>query len=247
MSFKLKIFFSPSFYIRTGLFVLAMVLFGLLFLRVDSLTWLLFKSLSVFAAALITGGIFGYFKTLPFKPALSKVLLGLFKLLVGFVVICCAVAALLFWMADPFNLSAPADQKLIMLFHDHREAFEKLREMATEDLGRASYITQFDIEGNINEARKQEYQTLLSEIYPRGLRYPGLQVGGGPDGVRFIFAGGGLSAISGGWLKGIEYHPENRRRIGTIVQNLDKANTLPPDVYLREIEPNWYIVYQNLD
>jgi len=183
-------FSSPVFYMRTGLFVLAMVLFGLLFLRVDSHTWLLFKCLSVFGAALITGGIFGYFKTLPFEPALSKVSLGLFKIVIGivigFVVICCAVVAYLFWIADPFNLSAPTDQKLIMIFHDHREAFEKLREMATEDSAQALYITQSAIEGNITEARKQEYKTLLSEIYPRGFHYPGVhqvhQVDGGPDG-----------------------------------------------------------------
>ncbi len=244
-------FYSPLFYIRAGLLVLAMVLYGLLFLRVDSHTWLLFKCLSVFAAALITGGIFGYFKTLPFKPALSKISLGLFKIVIGFVVICCAVYAFLLWLVDPFNLSAPADQKLIMIFHDHREAFEKLREMATEDSGQNLYITQSAIEGNITEARKQEYKTLLSEIYPRGLHYPGVhqvhQVDAEPDGwVRFVFAGGEFP-ISGGWLKGIDYQPGNRRRIGTIIQNLDKANTLPPDIYLREIEPNWYIVYQNLD
>jgi hypothetical protein len=135
-----------------------------------------------------------------------------------------------------------------MIFHDHREAFEKLREMATEDQGRALYITQSAIEGKITDERKREYQTLLSEIYPRGFRYRGLQVGAGDDGsVRFTFAWGALSAISGGWLKGIDYVPGADRRIGTIVQNLDEANTLSPDVYLREIEPNWYIVYWSYD
>jgi hypothetical protein len=107
MRFKIAMFSSPSFYIRAGFFLLAMVLVGLLFLRVDSHTWLLFKCLAIFAAALIAGGTFGYFKTLPLKSALSKVFLGLFKIVIGFVVLCGAVAAFLFWLADPLNLSAP--------------------------------------------------------------------------------------------------------------------------------------------
>ncbi len=248
MSFNFKIFSSPSFYIRVGLFIFALVLCGLLFLQVNRHTWLLFKSLSVFATALIAGGTFGQFRTLPFRLALSQVSSGLFKFAIGFVVICCALAALVFWMADPLNLSAPADQKLIMIFHDHRAAFERLREMATEDRGRGIFINQYDMEGNITEARKQEYQTFLSKIYPGGLRYPGLEVRVAPDGsARFIFTGGGVLVAGDEWFKGIAYIPEISRRDGVIVPNLDKANTFPADTYLREIEPNWYIFYESFD
>jgi hypothetical protein len=58
---------------------------------------------------------------------------------------------------------------------------------------------------------------------------------------------GGLSAISSGWLKGIEYVPGSFEKKGVILQNLDGANTLSAGVYLRQIEPNWFIVYQRTD
>jgi hypothetical protein len=65
--------------------------------------------------------------------------------------------------------------------------------------------------------------------------------------VRFIYAGGGLSAIGPGWGKGIEFVPDDYRRKGSIAQNLDEARKLPPNVYLREIEPHWFIFYQRDD
>lgn len=164
----------------------------------------------------------------------------LFKMTFGFIVVCCALGALVFWMADPLNLSAPSDKDLLTLFHDHRTAFERLRQMATEDLQQknAVYYNQTASYGKLDEMRKQEYKHLLSEIH-------GHSVAPGYDGaVGFAFAGGGLSAISPGWSKGIVYIPGNYARGAHIVQNLDKANKLPPGVYLRQIEQNWFIVYQ---
>lgn len=167
-----------------------------------------------------------------FKSATSKVLLG-------FILAFFALAAFLFWLADPLNLKAPRDRNLIAFFHDHRVAFDKLRDMAAADRQEVSYISESDIEGKISDARKQEYRSLLSKIYPC------LKVVVDYDtSMRFVFAEGGLSAISSGWLKGIEYVPDDHQRKGKIVQDLDEANSLPPGVYLREIESNWLVVYQ---
>jgi hypothetical protein len=167
---------------------------------------------------------------------------SLFKMVFGFVLVCFALGALVFWMADPLNLRAPKDQKLLTLFHDHRAAFERLRQMATEDLQqkKASYFNESCFYGKLDEMRKQEYKPLVSEIYH------GLTVTVDYDATaRFCFAGGGMIlAIGPGWVKGIQYVPGNYERKGHVVQNLDEANTLPPGVYLREIEPNWFIFYQ---
>jgi hypothetical protein len=65
--------------------------------------------------------------------------------------------------------------------------------------------------------------------------------------VRFIFAGGGLSAIGPGWVKGIEYVAVDCKRVWDIVHNLDKARLLPAGVYLRPIERKWFIFYQRDD
>jgi hypothetical protein len=168
---------------------------------------------------------------------------ALFKMALGFVIVCCALGALVFWMDDPLNLRAPKDQSLLTLFHDHRATFQKLRQMATEDLEQknAVYYNQTASYGKLDEMRKQEYKHLLSEIH-------GHSVAPGYDGaVGFAFAGGGLSAISPGWSKGIVYLPGNYARGAHIVQNLDKANKLPAGVYLRQIESNWFIVYQRTD
>lgn len=167
----------------------------------------------------------------------------LFKMTFGFIVVCCGLGVLVFFGADPLNLRAPSDKKLFTLFRDHRAAFEKLRQMATEDLQqkKASYYNAASSYGKLDEKRKQEYKHLLSEIHGR-------TVAADYDGsAGIVFAGGGLSAIGPGWMKGIEYFPGDNRRKGDIVQNLDEANKLPPGVYLRQIEQNWFIVYQRTD
>ena len=163
----------------------------------------------------------------------------LFKMAFGLIIVCCAIGVFVFWMADPLNLKAPKDQELFTLFHDHRMAFERLRQMANEEQ-KAWFISVSHLE--LDKVRKQEYKRLLSEIYP------GLIVGKGIDtGVRFTFAWGGLSAISPGWLKGIDYIPGDYRKEGVIEQNLDEARKWAPGVYLRQIEPHWFIVYQRDD
>ena len=170
------------------------------------------------------------------KPALRKTVIGL-------VIACCVVAVpilLILWMADPLNLRAPNDRALIVLFHDHRMALERLRQMATEDLNVQGWrITASSLNEKLDDARKREYRHLLSEVQPLGMSvdYDGT--------VRFAYAGGGILAIGPEWGKGIEYVPGDYRKKGAIVQNLDRARKLPlGDVYLRQIEPHWFIFYQ---
>jgi hypothetical protein len=165
----------------------------------------------------------------------------LIKIAFGFVIACFALGAAVFWMADPMNLRAPRDQKLVTSFHDHRTAFERLRQMATEDSEKGPYFSESFLDGRLDEMRKREYRRLLFEIHP------GLIATVNYGTVRFCFAGGGLSAISPGWGKGIEYVPGDYERKGRVVENLDEANKLPPGVYLRKIEPNWFIFYQRTD
>jgi hypothetical protein len=111
--------------------------------------------------------------------------------------------------------------------------------MATEDLKHESYFSISNLNEGFDDARKEKYRNLLSQIYD------GLIVTVDYDAtVRFIFTGEGLTAISPRWLKGIEYTASNSKIKGDIVQSLDKANSLAPGVYLREIEANWFILYQ---
>jgi hypothetical protein len=167
---------------------------------------------------------------------------ALLKICLGIVAGALALALFLFWLADPLQLRSPRDMELIAIFREHRASFERLRQMATEDVRQVTYITEVDIEGNISEARKQEYRRLLSEIYPKLRVSPDYDAS-----VRFVFAGGGLSAISSGWLKGIANVPGNTRKYGDVIQDLDGSRALPSGVYLRQIDSRWFLVYQQID
>jgi len=188
-----------------------------------------------------------------------------------------------------FGLSVSKDSQLIAIFHAHKGAFEKLQQMATEDAQYGWYFdssfegAELDEKyrqeyekdpqyawyfkspyfegGKLNEARRKEYEDLVSEISP------GLAVGTDYDSsMAFTFAGGGTSAIGPGWSKGIEYVPGSRETNGAVygnseingityrqqwqgvvLTNLDNAQTLPANVYLRPIESNWFIFYQRTD
>jgi hypothetical protein len=132
----------------------------------------------------------------------------------------------------------PTDQELIATFHTHRQAFERLQEMVTEDARRGWYLEGSDSR-KPDQPRRDEYKNLISQIRP-GLRV----VMTGPTGaVRFIFAMEG-TAIGPGWVKGIEYVPVDYLREGVLLPDLDKAASRPASVYMREIEPKWFIFYQ---
>jgi len=133
--------------------------------------------------------------------------------------------------------------------------------MAAEDVRQGWYLGISET-NKMNEARLQEYEQLTSEIDP-GLE---ATMDGYGDGMRFIFAGSGPSAVGPGRVKGIEYVPESQETNGAIYgneemngtnyqhqwqgvvsTNLDNAQTLPANVYLRPIESNWFIFYQRSD
>jgi hypothetical protein len=132
----------------------------------------------------------------------------------------------------------PKDEELISTFHAHRQALEHVQEMATEDARRGWYLGASD-PSKLDQPRRDEYKKLVSEIRP------GLDVvmNGNNGVVRFIFAQKG-SAIGPSWAKGIEYMPGDYKREGVLLPSLDKAGTLAADVYLRQIEPKWFIFYQ---
>jgi len=191
----------------------------------------------------------------------------LFKIVLPLIVVCLVlVAAFAFyldrrWGRDSsFGLEVSKDGQLVAIFHAHRPVFEKLQQMAAEDVRHGWYLGISET-NKMNESRLQEYKQLASEIHA------GLDVtmDGYGDGMRFIFAGGGTSAVGPGWVKGIEYVPEshetngaiygneemngtnNQQWQGVVSTNLDNAQTLPANVYLRPIESNWFIFYQRSD
>ena len=132
----------------------------------------------------------------------------------------------------------PEDQELIAIFHAHRQAFEKLQGMTGEDAQRGWYLGASDF-SKLALERQQGYQRLISEIRP-GLE---VAINGQDDVVRFIFALEG-TAIGPGWVKGIEYVPGDYSREGVLSADLDGARKLPANVYLRQIEPKWFVFYQ---
>ena len=168
-----------------------------------------------------------------------SVLSVLLKIALGFAALCGIIVALGFWALDPLNIRAPKDQYLISLFHDHRTAFDRLSQIVNKDIAHGHGI----------DKQSPEYKDLLSELHPIPMISPDPTIipGGYGGKVIFIFASGGLSAISSGWSKGIIYIPGSYERSGIIMQNLDAANKLPAQSYLRRIEPNWFIFYRSSD
>jgi hypothetical protein len=163
------------------------------------------------------------------------------KVTLGFLVACCAIGLLILWTLDPYEITSPSDEWLLATFHDHRAALEKLRQMVIDDSGHEAYFSESQLDDKLGQSRRKEYKNLIYEIYS------GLVVTVDYDkSVRFIYAGAGLSAISSGWLKGIQYVPGDEKK-GQVVMNLDKTGVLPPGVYLRSIEPKWFVVYQKTD
>lgn len=164
----------------------------------------------------------------------TKVALGVFVCFI-------AVGATLFWLADPLYLRAPKDRELIKVFQDHRAAFEQLQQMAVEDS--IWDLNEAHLDARLDDKRKQEYKRLLSEIR--------LGLGAGRDydeKTRFIFAAGGLSAIGPEWVKGIEYIPGSTAHVGDVVENLDQPASLAwGGMYLRQIEPKWFVFFQKTD
>jgi hypothetical protein len=134
--------------------------------------------------------------------------------------------------------AVPSDATLLREFHSRRPEFERLRQMATEDMHQQGSVTQASISDALPESRRNEYKKLLN-------LWPNLVVGIDYDGTtRFIFGRSEGPAIGPGWAKGIQFVPSGARFIGTRTAHLDDPGRLAAGVYLREIEPRWFIFYQ---
>jgi hypothetical protein len=160
------------------------------------------------------------------------------KIAITFAVISAAFAVLYSWRAySSQEVMAPSDDKVIRIFKAHRGELERLRQMATEDMHERSFFSEANISNGLPASRRNEYTNLLKLS-------PGLQVGANYDGsVRFIFASAG-QAISPGWAKGIEFIPDMGKVIGTQRDTLDDSAKLPGGVYLRKLEPRWFLFFQ---
>jgi len=161
----------------------------------------------------------------------------LLRFVIRLIAICAVLCAFLFWRADPLNLRAPSDQNLLAIFQEHRAAFEQVRQMLVEDLRNAP-VNKSGVK-QLKAKQSQKYKQLVAEIYP------GLEANVDWDeSVRFHFEGGMISALGPDWMKGIVYVPGDYHRLGNLLPDLDNARKLAADVYLRQIEPNWFIIYQ---
>ena len=160
------------------------------------------------------------------------------KIAITLAVMCVAFAVFYSWRAYSLQeVISPSDENLIREFQDHRGEFERLREMATEDMHETSFFSESNISNRLPASRRNEYKNLLKLS-------PGLQIGVSYDGsVRFIFASTS-QAISPGWAKGIQFLPDMTKFLGKRMDTLDGVEKLPAGVYLKEIEQRWFLFYQ---
>jgi hypothetical protein len=145
------------------------------------------------------------------------------------------------------NFTEPTDQELIKIFSDHRDAFRKLQQMASEDVQNDWYFNWPNFYGararsTPGQSRRQDYMKLVSEIPQCFSVYTDY------DGhMRFCFAQGSYQIWPPYpmWTKGIEFWPHACPWV--MLTNLDDAGTLGANVYAREIEPQWLLFYQRDD
>jgi hypothetical protein len=92
---------------------------------------------------------------------------------------------------------------------------------------------------NFGRQKCEEYNYLIGTINGRNTNFSVDYDGS----LSFGLAGAG-SQLSPGWSKGIAYLPGNPTREGVVLKTLDGAERLKPNIYLRQIEPHWYPMYQ---
>lgn len=141
------------------------------------------------------------------------------------------------------NASAfPTDEALLSSFRNNRAAFERLRGMVIEDAHAQPIFTENNIDNSLPEARRREYRVLLSSISSN------LMVTVNYDRtVRFIFLLHGVSVIGPESIKGIEYAPKGARLGASLVQDLNDPERYTAGVYLKAIEPGWFVLFQKTD
>jgi hypothetical protein len=121
--------------------------------------------------------------------------------------------------------------------------------MAADDSKQEGYFNERLLNEKFPWSRRQEYKHLEAEVY-HSFDVIIWETANGPDNVvRFVFAWGGLSAIGPEWTKGIEYIPgdDNDKDEAQLLPSLDQPGALPYGMYVREIEPHWFIFYNYVD
>ena len=143
---------------------------------------------------------------------------------IALLVCVCLLARL--WMGVS-NVRVPSDRELLAIFATHRQTFEDFKTIALSNLSTE----------RLSKAQQEVHDALLQKISPG--------ITGSPDWdktVTFVFAHEG-TALTPGWSKGIRYIPASNRIPGQLRSDLDEIQKAPPMVYLRRIEPEWYIFY----
>jgi hypothetical protein len=131
------------------------------------------------------------------------------------------------------NRIIPSDRELINIFHSYPLAFERLRMIKTATLRAAAES------GRSNARNNGEENRLIGQVPHL------LGVGGDYSGtIRFVFAMSENMAVGPGWVKGIEYVQGSSQGVGELKSSLDDVRGFQPGVYLREIEPHWFVIYQ---
>jgi hypothetical protein len=151
----------------------------------------------------------------------------------------CLIALLLFSLpacTDPMPSSFPHDAKLIEIFEQHREVFQRVAQLAMEDAAIASSPTN----DTLSETRRKEYAQLLDRISPH------VQLTLDPSRIVFWFAMSGILSIGPESGKGIAFLPRGPARVGRVLSSLD-TDPGHDDVYLRDIGNGWFIIFQRLD
>jgi hypothetical protein len=136
----------------------------------------------------------------------------------------------------------PKDRELIALFREHKEAFEKLRVMALDDAGRATYLSKATLsQSSVDERRREQYRQLLEQIRND------LVVRIDAREVSFSYSAGNVGLERDhSWMKGIAYLPNGAEKIGAVTNSLD-GQEKRDGVYFVPIEGNWYLTYVQLD
>ena len=172
------------------------------------------------------------------RISIASVLYSLFMLGTVVLVVFILFGIFIYWEPHRPPSKFPEDQTLIALFSAHHEAFEKIRKMADEDRKKEMFISASDLTKDLSGSHQQEYNNLLPRLSS------GMTVSMRDDGiVRFVQAHDGF-VISSSWEKGIEYIPGNCEKHAVIIPNLDDVSKLGGGLYLRKLEPNWFLFYQ---
>ena len=164
-------------------------------------------------------------------------------LVVLFICACCSAFGIYYFLlAKSSEFRAPTDKKIISIFTESHAAFDRLRQMAIEDSLKERYFSKSHLDARLGSARQQEYQLQFDKIQAD------VEMTASDQSIRFIFASNGKSAIGPEDIKGIEYLRVGVGREGILQDNLDNSASLPTgNVYLRKIEPSWFIFVQKID